>query len=164
MLKVLPNHYNAQGKTLKPSVLLTKKPQYYQETKNTDIVRIVQQKQLDFLLLVGEQVEDKASFMKDLEDIKDIETDDSVRIPAEKRIHEACKDCGEFIGHGDLLTYERFYIAKRLRRSAVSAFERLDFVKYFRPELFHMKLNKVQQDFAFTMRKDINSSDKLSLG
>ena len=157
-------NYNSQGKALKPSVLLTKKPQYYQETKNTDIVRIVQQEQLDFLLLVGEQIEDKASFMKDLDDIRDIETDDAVRIPAEKRIHEACKDCGEFIGHGDLLTFERFFIAKRLRRSAVSAFERLDFVKYFRPELFHMKLNKVTQDFAFTMRKDINSSDKLSLG
>ena len=142
MNKVLPNHYNSCGKELKPSILLTKKPQYYQETKNSDIVKIVEQEQLDFLKLLGEQVQDKAAFIRDLDIIKDNECIDDVRVPTETRMHEAVKRLGEYIGHGDLLTYERFYIAKRLRRSAVTAFERLDYVKYFRPELFHMKLNK----------------------
>ena len=164
MLKLLPNHYNSQGRILKPSVLLTKKPLYLQETKNTDIVKIVQQEQLDFLRLVGEQVLDKDAFMRDLDTIRDKESDEEVRVAAENRVHAAAKSYGEFIGHGDLLTCDRFYIAKRLRRSAVTAYERLDYVKYFRPELFHMKLNKVQQDYGFTMKSDINAADELSLG
>ena len=79
-------------------------------------------------------------------------------------MHQACKDYGEYLGHGDLLTCDRFYVAKRLRRSAVTAYERLEYVKFFRPELFHLKMNKVQQDFAFTMNPDINAKDKLSVG
>jgi hypothetical protein len=164
MLQVLPNHYNTVGRELKPSVLLTKKPQYFQETKNSDIVKIVEQEQLDFLRLLGEQVADKAAFMRDLDMIRDNESKDEDRVPAEIRMHEAVKTSGEYIGHGDLLTIERFYIAKRLRRSGVTAYERLDYVKYFRPELFHAKMNKVIQDYAFTMKKDINAQDKLSLG
>jgi hypothetical protein len=58
-------------------------------------------------------------------------------------------------GHGDLVSCDRFFIAKRLRRSAVTTFERLEYVKYFRPELFHIKLNKVLHDFGFTMKPDI---------
>ena len=164
MVKVLPNHYNTEEAELKPSVLLTKKPQYLQETKNSDIVRIVEQEQLDFLLLLCEQVEDKAALIRDLDTIRDSECEEDPRVAAEIRVHEAAKAFGEYIGHGDLLTWERFYVAKRLRNSAVTAFERLDFVKYFRPELFHMKLNKVQQDYAFTMKKDINADDELSMG
>ena len=52
MLTTLPNHYNSDNNVLKPSVLLTKKPMYYQETKNTDMVKIVEQEQLDYLRLV----------------------------------------------------------------------------------------------------------------
>ena len=144
--------------------MLTKKPQYLQETKNTDIVRIVEQEQLDYLRLVGEQACDKPAFLIDLDIIRDCEGLEEVRTAAEERMREACKCYGEYIGHGDLLSCDRFFIAKRLRRSAVTTFESLEYVKYFCPELFHIKLNKVQHDFGFTMKPDINAKDKLSVG
>ena len=46
----------------------------------------------------------------------------------------------------------------------MSAFEHLDCVKYFRVDIFHMKLNKVQQDYGFTVKSNINADDELSLG
>ena len=78
MLKILPNHYNSLEKPVKQSVLLTKKPQYLQETRNNDIVKIVQQEQLDFLLLTGEQVDDKDAFMKYIDTIRDEESQDNI--------------------------------------------------------------------------------------
>ena len=144
MKKFLPNHYTLPEsvKEVKPSICLTKKPLYLQETSNNDIVKIVQQEQLDFLLLVAEQMEDKIGYLKDLDVIRDKDCPRERREGAEDRIHAAVKFAGEFIGHGDQLTRDRFYIAKRLRRSAVTAFERLDFVTYFCTELFHLKMNK----------------------
>ena len=94
MLSVLPNHYNSQNKILKPSVLLTKKVQYLQETKNSDIVKIVEQEQLDYLRLVGEQAGDKNSFLKDLDTIRDTDSQEDARVTAEERVHEACKSMG----------------------------------------------------------------------
>ena len=87
-------------------------------------------------------MEDKESFLKDLDMIRDKDCPREKREDAEKRTHAAVLFAGEFIGHGDQLTRYRFYIAKRLRRSSVTAFERLDYVSYFCTELFHLKMNK----------------------
>ena len=65
------------------SVLLTKKPRYFQETKNTDIAKIVEQEQMDFLRLVGEQAVDKVAFIGDLAIIRDIESKDEIKISLE---------------------------------------------------------------------------------
>ena len=51
---------------------------------------------------------------------------------AEKRVHSVVLDAGEYVGHGDLLTFQQFYVAKRLCQGSVTAIERLEFVRYFR--------------------------------
>ena len=100
LLEKFPNHYDhPNSKPMsQPALLFTKAPWYYQETKNLDIQLICEQIQTDFLNMVGEQVPDKMSFLRDLELIQDQDIDGDIRIEAEARVHEAVDDFGEYIG------------------------------------------------------------------
>ena len=78
--------------------------------------------------------------------IQNQECSTAEREAAGERIHLAVLEAGEFIGHGDYLTFQKFYDAKRLMQPGVTAFERLEFLKYFKLALFHMKMNKVRKE------------------
>ena len=91
---------------------------------------------------------DKQSFLSDITLLQNKDSDSKSRDEAAKRIHAAILDSGEYIGHGDYLTFEKFYSAKGLSQTCVTALERFEFIKYFKVALFHMKMNKVVTIFA----------------
>ena len=96
------------------------------------MIKIARSEQEDFLLWVAEQASDKEGFLSDLKIIKSHVFDRKVLEEAEKRVHSAVLEAGEYVGHGDLLTFQQFYVAKRLCQGSVTAIERLEFVLYFR--------------------------------
>lgn len=163
--KFLPNHYVHPTSQLerKPAVTFVKKPQYLSEMKNNDMIKICKKLQQDFLELTAEQVPDKRAFLQDLKLSEDVESDIPEREAAEKRIHEKVTEAGVYIGHGDQLTFQRFFEAKRLCRTGVTAIERLEYLHYFRLALFHTKMSKVFMDYRACMVNDSNVDDILSL-
>ena len=62
------------------------------------------------------------------------------------------------------MTDVRFETCKRLRRMAVTAVERFDFLEIFRLGTFHLAMNKVIQDMVAGMKNEVNVEDLLSLG
>ena len=160
---LLDNHYQHPNSNPKPAILYTKKPQYLHENVNSEMILMCDQMQQDFLNLSAELTSDKTSFLNDIELMKKVDIDDRVREAAEMRVHSSVLETGEFIGHGDLLTFEQFYNAKRLRQSCVTALERLEYLRYFRVALFHEKMNKVFQDYGECMRNENNIDDLLTL-
>ena len=152
--RLLPNHYQHPTSKTNPKQadLFTKKPQYKDEKKNSDIQQIVEREQLDYLHLITELVPDKSQYIGDLAIIQDKDAGSEIREGAENRVHKACLSAGEYIGHGDLLTMQRFFYAKRLRQDQITAYERLEYVKYFFLSEFHLKMNKVILDYQFGMK------------
>ena len=142
--KYLPNHYPHPNSKKKhaPANLFTKPPLYLCEQKNSDMIKIARAEQDDFLFWVAEQVLDKKGFLQDLKIIKSEDFEEQTLKDAEKRVHKEVLDAGEYVGHGDLLTFQQFYVAKRLCQGSVTAVERLEFLRYFRIGLFHMKMSK----------------------
>ena len=132
--KFLENHYEHpdSNNPLKPAITFVKKPQYLHEIKNNEMIQICKSLQLDFLLLTAEHVPNKEGFLSDIKVAKDIDSDVIEREAAEKRLHDEVKAAGVFISHGDQLTFQKFYDAKRLCRSGVTALERLEYVEFFR--------------------------------
>ena len=164
--RVFPKHYKHPNSetSKKKSTIFTQKPLNYSENNNSDMIKIMEHLQRMYLNLVGEQVEQKDRYFQDLKIIYCVETDRSVREMAEERVKEEVKKAGEMICHGDLLTDVRFESCKRLRRMAVTAVERFDFLKIFRLGTFHLGMNKVIQDIVAGMKSEVNVEDSLSLG
>ena len=52
-----------------------KKPQYYHEMKNNDMMEIIKNIQDDFLELTAELLEDKEAFLSDIQIVKDVDSD-----------------------------------------------------------------------------------------
>ena len=148
---LLENHYDHPNQDLhpKPAIIFIQKPLYYHEIKNDEMIKILQEIQLDFLMLTAEQVLDKEAFLEDLDKIQNQDCNKIDREAAEQRIEQAVLDAGEYIGHGDYLTFQKFYDAKRLMQPGVTALERLEFLKYFKLANFHMKMNKVRNLMKF---------------
>ena len=140
-----PNHYPHpnQNHNPKPAIIFIQKPLYLHEIVNEEMIQILESVQLDFLMLTAELVTDKAGFLSDVELLQNKDSDSYSRDAATKRIHAAILESGEYIGHGDYLTFEKFYSAKGLSQTCVTALERFEFIKYFKLALFHMKMNKV---------------------
>ena len=132
--RFLKNHYvhPTSNLDINPAITFVKKPLYLHEIKNDEMINICKSLQLDFLELTAEQVPDKEAFVADLKLMQELEVDKSTREAAEKRIHKEVKSAGVFIGHGDQMTFQKFFDAKRLCRSGVTALERLEYVQYFR--------------------------------
>ena len=162
---LLENHYDHPNQDLnpKPAVLFIQKPLYLHEIKNDEMMEICKEIQLDFLKLTAELVPNKNDFLEDLNLIQREDCDISDREAAEKRIHSEILEAGEYIGHGDYLTFQKFYDAKRLLQPGVTALERLEFIKYFKVALFHMKMNKVIMDYRACMKNEDSIDDKLTL-
>ena len=144
LLNLLDNHYDHPNQEVnpKPAVLFIQKPLYLHEIKTDEMIEICKEIQLDFLKLTAELVPNKIGFLEDLELIQKEDCDTLTREAAEKRIDAAVIEAGEYIGNGDYLTFQKFYDAKRSLQSGVTAIERMEFVKYFKVALFHMKMNK----------------------
>ena len=131
---LLKNHYEHPNSDLerKNAVIFVKKPQYLHEMKNSEMIEICRNLQLEFLELTAEHVANKESFLSDLKLVQEVDSDIIERKEAEKRIHREVLEAGEFIGHGDQLTFQKFYDAKRLSQSGVTSIEKLEYLSYFR--------------------------------
>ena len=166
MKKVFPKHYAHpnSASSAKKSSIFTQKPLNYSENKNSEMIKIMEHLQWQYLNLVGEQSKDKEAFEKDLKMIYSVDLDKPVRLKAEERIKEEVTRAGDMICHGDLLTDVRFETCKRLRRMGVTAVERFDFLKIFRLGTFHLGMNKIIQDIVAGMKSEVNVEDTLSLG
>ena len=112
---------------------------------------------------VAASVQNRAEYREDLKVIENKEVTAHEREQAEHRVKQEVLRHGAWIGHGDLLTYKMFYVAKSLRQHSVTAFERLDFLEIFRLQLFHMKMAKVFQDFKSCLKRETNLEDEGSL-
>ena len=134
LLSTLPNHYNHPNSntSTNKALLHVDKPMYLQETKNSDMFKIMESLQLEYLNLVAEQAEDKEKYLEDLKIILSVESGNDVREAAENRIKKEVLKAGELICHGDQLTNERFESCKRLKQGSTSAFERFEFMPIFR--------------------------------
>ena len=163
--KALKNHHDHPTSKLdrNPAILFVKKPQYLSEMKNTDMIKICQKLQLDFLELTAEHVLDKEAFLVDLKLANTIDCDIPEREEADKRIHDSVREAGLYIGHGDQLTFQRFYEAKRLCRTSVTAIERLEYLAHFRLALFHTKMSKTFMDYKACMVNDNNVDDPVTI-
>ena len=141
---LLKNHYEHPTSNLirKPATLFVKKPQYYHEMKNNDMMEIIKNIQDDFLELSAELLDDKETFLADIQTVKNVDSDTVERKEAQTRIDAAVLEAGEFIGHGDQMTFEKFWNAKRLSQTGVTALERKEYLAYFRIALFHTKMSK----------------------
>ena len=62
------------------------KPMYLQETKNSDMFKILDNLQLEYLNLIGEQAADKPKYFEDLKKIMSVDCDKETREAAEERI------------------------------------------------------------------------------
>ena len=164
--KVFPKHYfheNSKSSSNR-STLFTQKPLNYCENNNRDMLKIMEHIQLQYLNLVAEQSKQKEAFKEDLKVIYSVDEDKELRESAELRVKEEVRLAGVAILHGDLLTDVRFETCKRMRRMAVSAVERFDFLVYFRLRTFHMAMNKSIQDLVAGIKSEVNVEDTLSLG
>ena len=80
-----------------------------------DMIEIVLSLQKHFLEIVSENCEDKDKFRECLSKARDVSTPEE-RLEAKKAeayIHQTINQFGEFVGHGDLLTAERWNVAHR---------------------------------------------------
>ena len=163
---VLPSHYkhpNSETSRNK-SLIHVDKPMYLHETKNSDMFKILDTLQLQYLHLIGEQAQDRDKYFEDLKLILSVECDNDEREAAEERVKKEEVKAGVLICHGDYLTYERFESCKRLKQGSTSAFERYEFMPIFRIGMFHLRLNKTIQDYGCGMPVEVNIEDELSLG
>ena len=157
---VHPNSDNAANK----AIIHVEKPMYLQETKNSDMIKIMKSLQMQYLHLIGQQVDDKEEYFKDIDIITNVDSTPEMREAAEARIKVHEKKAGVLICHGDQLTKERFETCKRLSQSGVSAVERFEFMPYFRIGMFHLRMNKSIMDIESGMKSLVNVEDELSLG
>ena len=146
---LLENHYHHPHRNLNPSpaLLFIQKPLYLHEIVNDEMIQIEEEIQLDFLKLIAEQASNREAFLRDLELIQKKDCDNLEREAAEQRVHQEVLEVGEYIGHGDYLTWQKFYDAKRMLESSITALERKEYIKYFKLALFHMKMNKGANNF-----------------
>ena len=147
MLSCSPKHYKHPNSETsgRKSLMHLDKPMYLQETKNSEMLKIMENLQLEYLSLVGEQAANREKFFEDLRKILSVDCDTGEREAAESRIKEHCLNCGEMICHGDYLTFERFESCKRLRQGSISSFERFEYMPIFRIGMFHLRMNKTIQ-------------------
>ena len=166
LLSVLPKHYSHQNSNTAVSKALihVDEPMYLQETKNSDMFKIMHSLQLRYLNLLIEQAEDMEQTKEDINLLSNSEVSVTVREEAEKRMKLVEKKAGVLICHGDQLTKERFENCKRLAQSGVTALERFEFMPVFRLGMFHLRMNKSIQDLECGMPTLVNVEDDLSLG
>ena len=117
LFKSLPRHHEHphSNTSCNRSEIHTLKPLYLQESKNRDMIDIVVSLQNNFLDIVSENCDDKNKFRECLAKARLVSTPDEREEAkkAEDYIHKTIDKFGEFVGHGDLLTEERWNVAHR---------------------------------------------------
>ena len=75
--KHLKNHYDHpnSGIERKHATIFVKKPQYYHEMKNNEMIELLKNVQLEFLEMTAELVPDQEAFLSDLHLIPDVDSD-----------------------------------------------------------------------------------------
>ena len=161
----LPAHHNHKKSHLKPTPALTfiVKPYPYQETKNPDVIKLLIRIQRQLILSVAKSLGSNPDFLEKIRLLEDVDAEEAERVAAEKVVMEEVLKFGVWIGSGDLLTVKMIQEAKMLMAGSATAFGRLEFLGPFRLQLLHMKMKKICQDFAATMKHEINFDDKLSV-
>ena len=166
--KFIPRHHHHENseKKVVPAITFIVKPYPYQETQNSDTIKLLVRLQRKFLKSVAKSRGDDPEFLRLLVIIEDENISDLERELAEKLVMEAVLEHGVWIGHGDLLTVKMVLEAKKLMSGSATAFGRLEFllgVGPFRRQLLHMKKGKTSQDYAQGMIKLVNFNDVLSI-
>ena len=166
--KFIPRHHHHENseKKVVPAITFIVKPYPYQETQNSDTIKLLVRLQRKFLKSVAKSRGDDPEFLRLLEIYEDENVSDLERELAEKLVIEAVLEHGVWIVHGDLLTVKMVLEAKKLMSGSATAFGRLEFllgVGPFRRQLLHMKKGKTSQDYAQGMIKLVNFNDVLSI-
>ena len=161
----LPAHHHHKKSHLKPTPALTfiVKPYPYQETKNPDVIKLLIRIQRKFILSVAKAQGNRPDFLEKIRLLEDVDAEEAERKEAEQVVMEEVLKFGVWIGSGDLLTVKMIQEATMLMAGSATAFGRLEFLGPFRLQLLHMKMKKICQDFAATMKHEINFDDKLSV-
>ena len=72
----------------------------------------------------------------------------------------ACREYGENISHGDLLTVAMFENAKLIMSGSVTAFGRLEFLGIMRLGLLHLKMKMICAVYQAMMPDEVNFEDE----
>ena len=128
----------------------------------SEMFKIMDSLQREYLELVGQQSRNKELFFKDLDLVLSVDSDPVMRKAAEERIRQEVLGAGEMICHGDYLTNIRFETCKRLKQGSITAIERYDFMKLFRLGLFHLRMTKTIQVNNKTKVKSVQLGKTLS--
>ena len=102
LLTAAPKHYKHKDSenARRKSLLFIDKPMYYQETKNSDMFKIMDSLQLKYLKLIGEHAEHEYKYAEDLKLILSVDCADVDSEAAEKRVKKEVLDAGELIREG----------------------------------------------------------------
>lgn len=117
------------------------------EQKNSDMVEILEflnEFTLEILWKTSENTEIVKSW---IDTIKNTSASDEDIKKAERELNKHAVDKGLPSVIGDLLTYERAFIAMKLRAGSITSLERFDLLK-LRLAMFHEQMAKVRRDFT----------------
>ena len=171
LVKYLPKHHQHKWShlPLEEAQIKLVPPHYFQETVIAEMIQMAEELQKELLELLKNQIPNNLQFSNDLDHIYRVVPAEespeakSARLLAEYRVKAILLDHGENIGHGDLLTFQKFRQAKLMRISSVRAVDRLEFLGIFRMELFHLVMSKTAQDIKAGMPDRNMVCDKGSL-
>ena len=132
------------------------------EQKNSDMVEI-----LDFLNeftleMLWKTAEDPESVKSWIDTIKNCESADEEVELAESKLMKLAQTKGLPSVIGDQLTYERAFIAKKLRSGSINKIESFDLLQ-FRLAMFHELMAKVRKDYSTFLPTLSNTLDKGTL-
>ena len=132
------------------------------EQKNSDMVEILEFLNEFTLEMLWKTADEPAVVKAWIDTIKDGETSDDEVELAEVKLMELAKTKGLPSMIGDQLTFERAFIAKKLRKGSITKIESFDLLQ-FRLAMFHELMAKVRRDFSTFLPNLTNTQDKGNL-
>lgn len=152
-LKYLKEHHTHKWShlPLQPAKITLVPPHYFKETVISEAIQMNLELQSELLQLIKKQRPNDLEYANDLEHIyrpvceEETPEEEQERELAEHRVKLVTQNHGENIGHGDLLTFQKFLQAKLMMVSCVRAVDRLEFLGIFRMQLFHLCMAKTAQ-------------------
>ena len=154
---------------VKEALITLLSPHYYQETVISQMIQLAETLQKEKLMRLKKQRANDLAFHDALEEVyKEVAPTETTeaktkRLDAEHVVEMTVLEHGEPVGHGDLLTFQKFLAATLMRVGSVRAVDRLAYLGIFRMELFHMCMSKDAQDIKSAMpdTKDLVSEGSL---
>ena len=160
--KYLPrrHQHSNSSRQISPAQVVVSTPYPYMETKNADTVLLCIQRQRNYLSRLAEFYSRDPSLMKNLAMLEDCDATEDIRVEAEQKVMAACREYGENISHGDLLTVAMFENAKLIMSGSVTAFGRLEFLGIMRLGLLHLKMKMICAVYQAMMPDEVNFEDE----